>query len=65
MVNLFVKEFSRKHEIDISRDPRALRRLKSACEKAKRILSSNTDTTIEIDSKRVLFESHLLTYLYY
>jgi len=31
-------------------DPRALRRLKSACEKAKRILSSNTTTTIEIES---------------
>ncbi|CAJ2666203.1 unnamed protein product [Trifolium pratense] len=49
MVNHFVKEFLRKHKIDISRDPRALRRLKSACEKAKRILSSNTDTTIEIE----------------
>ncbi|KAK2420520.1 heat shock cognate 70 kDa protein [Trifolium repens] len=49
MVNHFVKEFSRKNKIDISRDPRALRRLKTACEKAKRILSSNTDTTIEIE----------------
>ncbi|KEH25738.1 heat shock cognate 70 kDa protein [Medicago truncatula] len=36
MVNHFVKEFSRKYKIDISRDPRALRRLKSACEKAKK-----------------------------
>jgi len=50
MVNHFVKEFSRKYKIDISGDPRALRRLKSACEKAKRILSSNTSTTIEIES---------------
>lgn len=50
MVNHFVKEFSRKYKIDISGDPRALRRLKSACEKAKRILSSNTTTTIEIGS---------------
>ncbi|XP_045815379.1 heat shock 70 kDa protein 18-like [Trifolium pratense] len=49
MVNHFVKEFSRRHKIDISGDPRAMRRLKSACEKAKRILSSNTDTAIEID----------------
>ncbi|GAU42343.1 hypothetical protein TSUD_287770 [Trifolium subterraneum] len=49
MVNHFVKEFLRKHKIDISGDPRAVRRLKSACEKAKRILSSNTDTTIEIE----------------
>jgi len=50
MVNHFVKEFFRKYTIDISGDPRALRRLKSACEKAKRILSSNTTTTIEIES---------------
>ncbi|KEH25723.1 heat shock cognate 70 kDa protein [Medicago truncatula] len=50
MVNHFVKEFSRKYKIDISGDPRALRRLNSACEKAKRILSSNTTTTIEIES---------------
>ena len=49
MVNHFVKEFLRKHKIDISGDPKALRRLKSACEKAKRILSSNTETTIEIE----------------
>ncbi|XP_045797289.1 heat shock 70 kDa protein 18-like [Trifolium pratense] len=49
MVTYFMKEFLRKHKIDISGDPRALRRLKSACEKAKRLLSSNTETTIEID----------------
>ena len=49
MVNHFVKEFSRKHKIDISGDPKALRRLKSACEKAKRILSSSTETTVEIE----------------
>ncbi|RHN50903.1 putative Heat shock protein 70 family [Medicago truncatula] len=50
MVNHFVNEFSRKYKIDISGDPRALRRLKSACEKAKRILSSNITTTIQIES---------------
>ncbi|KAJ1443147.1 Heat shock protein 70 family [Sesbania bispinosa] len=50
MVSYFVKEFQRKNKkMDISGDPRALRRLKSACEKAKKILSSNTDTCIEID----------------
>ncbi|KAK2416954.1 heat shock cognate 70 kDa protein [Trifolium repens] len=49
MVNHCMMEFMRKHKIDISGDPRALRRLKSACEKAKRILSSNTETTIEIE----------------
>ncbi|KAK2416959.1 heat shock cognate 70 kDa protein [Trifolium repens] len=49
MVNHCMMEFMRKHKIDISGEPRALRRLKSACEKAKRILSSNTETTIEIE----------------
>ncbi|KAK2362560.1 heat shock cognate 70 kDa protein [Trifolium repens] len=49
MVNHCMMEFMRKHKIDISGDPRALRRLKSACEKAKRILSSNTETIIEIE----------------
>jgi len=49
MVNHFVKEFLRKHNLDISGDPRALRRLKTACERAKCTLSTNTVTTIEID----------------
>jgi len=51
MMNHFVKEFLRKYKIDISEDPRAVTRLKSACEKAKRILSSYTTTTIEIEFK--------------
>ncbi|CAI9090578.1 OLC1v1025380C1 [Oldenlandia corymbosa var. corymbosa] len=42
MVNHFVQEFARKHKKDISRDPRALRRLRTACERAKRGLSSST-----------------------
>ncbi|XP_058779008.1 heat shock 70 kDa protein 18-like [Vicia villosa] len=50
VVNHFVKEFLRKHRIDISGDRRSVRKLKNACEKAKRILSSTTETTIEIDS---------------
>ncbi|KEH25733.1 putative Heat shock protein 70 family [Medicago truncatula] len=49
MVNHFVKEFLRKEKMDISGNPRALRRLKTACERAKRILSVNTATNIEID----------------
>ncbi|XBI30044.1 hypothetical protein VPH35_053886 [Triticum aestivum] len=35
---------------DISGNPRALRRLRTACERAKRTLSSTAQTTIEIDS---------------
>ncbi|MCJ1284942.1 Heat shock protein ssb1 [Xylographa opegraphella] len=46
----FKKEFQRKHKKDISGDPRALRRLRTACERAKRTLSNGTQTTVEIDS---------------
>lgn len=53
MVNHFVEEFKRKHKKDISSNKRALRRLRTACERAKRTLSSSTQANIEIDS---LFE---------
>ncbi|KAL2344956.1 hypothetical protein Fmac_006241 [Flemingia macrophylla] len=50
MVNHFVQEFKRKNKKEISGNPRALRRLRTACERAKRTLSSTAQTTIEIDS---------------
>ncbi|XP_077238157.1 heat shock 70 kDa protein 4-like [Tasmannia lanceolata] len=50
LVNHFVSEFKRKHKKDISGNARALRRLRTACERAKRTLSSTTQTTLEIDS---------------
>jgi len=50
MVNHFAKEFKRKHNKDISGNPRALRRLRTACENAKRTLSFSVVTTVEIDS---------------
>jgi heat shock protein 1/8 len=53
LVNHFVQEFKRKKKKDISSNPRALRRLRTACERAKRTLSSAASTSIEIDS---LFE---------
>ncbi|KZP07897.1 heat shock protein 70 [Athelia psychrophila] len=53
LVNHFVEEFERKNKKDLSSDPRALRRLRTACERAKRTLSSAAQTSIEIDS---LFE---------
>ncbi|QPH06273.1 Heat shock 70 kDa protein [Epichloe festucae Fl1] len=53
LVNHFVNEFKRKHKKDLSTNSRALRRLRTACERAKRTLSSAAQTTIEIDS---LFE---------
>ncbi|XP_060652302.1 LOW QUALITY PROTEIN: heat shock 70 kDa protein cognate 1 [Drosophila nasuta] len=53
MVNHFVQEFQRKHKRDLTQNKRAVRRLRTACERAKRTLSSSTQATIEIDS---LFE---------
>jgi len=50
MVNHFVAEFKRKHKKDLATNPRALRRLRTACERAKRTLSSSTQASIEIDS---------------
>ncbi|KAF8402891.1 hypothetical protein HHK36_010983 [Tetracentron sinense] len=50
MVNHFVQEFKRKHKKDISGSPRALRRLRTCCERAKRTLSSTFQTTIDIVS---------------
>ncbi|KAM7187222.1 heat shock 70 kDa protein [Naviculisporaceae sp. PSN 640] len=53
LVNHFVNEFKRKFKKDLSTNARALRRLRTACERAKRTLSSSAQTSIEIDS---LFE---------
>ncbi|XP_078150703.1 heat shock cognate 70 kDa protein-like [Carex rostrata] len=49
MMNHFVEEFRRKQRKDISSNPRALRRLKTACEQAKRILSTTTQTVVNLD----------------
>ena len=46
-------EFKRKHSKDISTNKRAMRRLRTTCERAKRTLSSSSEASIEIDS---LFE---------
>ncbi|XP_054746613.1 heat shock 70 kDa protein cognate 4 [Anastrepha obliqua] len=53
LVTHFVQEFKRKHKKDLTSNKRALRRLRTACERAKRTLSSSTQASIEIDS---LFE---------
>ncbi|XP_049842990.1 heat shock 70 kDa protein cognate 4 isoform X1 [Schistocerca gregaria] len=50
MVNHFVQEFKRKYKKDLTTNKRALRRLRTACERAKRTLSSSTQASIEIDS---------------
>merc|ERR1712072_1013233 len=46
----FVDEFKRKHKGDVTQNPRALRRLKTASERAKRTLSSTSNANLEIDS---------------
>jgi heat shock 70kDa protein 1/2/6/8 len=50
LVNHFTNEFKRKHKKDLSSNSRALRRLRTACERAKRTLSGTAQTSIEIDS---------------
>ncbi|PTN32762.1 Hsp70 family ATPase SSA3 [Saccharomyces cerevisiae] len=53
LVNHLATEFKRKTKKDISNNQRSLRRLRTAAERAKRALSSSSQTSIEIDS---LFE---------
>ncbi|XP_043238203.1 heat shock protein 70 B2-like [Amphibalanus amphitrite] len=53
LVDHLVQEFKRKHKKDMSGNARAIRRLRTACERAKRTLSSSTEANIEIDA---LFE---------
>ncbi|XP_065170943.1 heat shock protein 70 A1-like [Atheta coriaria] len=50
LVNHFVEEFKRKCKKDLSGNSRALRRLRTACERAKRTLSSSTEASLEIDA---------------
>ncbi|PKY23675.1 hsp71-like protein [Rhizophagus irregularis] len=50
LVNHFVQEFKRKFKKDISSNARAVRRLRTACERAKRTLSTSIKASIEIDS---------------
>jgi heat shock protein 1/8 len=53
MVEYFATEFKKKHKLDLTTNPRSVKRLMNECEKAKRTLSSSTVANIEIDS---LFE---------
>jgi L1 cell adhesion molecule like protein len=50
LVDWAAEEFRKKSKIDIKGNPRALRRLRTACERTKRILSSSTQGSIEVDS---------------
>eukprot|EP00920_Eleutheroschizon_duboscqi_P015902 GHVT01037363.1.p1 GENE.GHVT01037363.1~~GHVT01037363.1.p1 ORF type:complete len:637 (+),score=57.50 GHVT01037363.1:154-2064(+) len=50
LCNHFLQEFKRKYKKDFSTNKRALRRLRTACERAKRTLSTSTQANIEIDA---------------
>ena len=50
LVEHFCTDFKRKHRQDIRDNKRSMRRLRSACERAKRTLSSSTSANVEIDS---------------
>lgn len=53
LVNHFMQDFKRKHKKDMSQNKRSLRRLRTACERAKRTLSTSATANLEIDA---LFE---------
>jgi len=53
LVAFFADEFKKKHKLDITSNKRAMRRLRTQCERAKRTLSSATRANVEVDS---LFE---------
>ena len=50
MVEYFIDEFRKKYKKDINSNQRAMRRLRTACERAKRALSTASEANIEIDS---------------
>lgn len=50
LVTHFISEFKMKYKKDITKAARAVRRLRTSCERAKRVLSSSTQASIEIDS---------------
>jgi len=55
LVEFCAAEFQKKTKVDIRGSPKAMRRLRTACERAKRTLSAMTQTPIEVDS---LAEGH-------
>ena len=50
LMKYFIDEFKRKHKTDMSENKRSLRRLKTACERAKRTLSSAATASVELES---------------
>ena len=58
IMNHFAEEFKRKYKKDLMQNKKSVRRLRTACEQAKRTLSSATVANVEIDS---LFEGYDFT----
>ena len=50
LVEYFIAEFKKKYKHDLRTSDRSVRRLRTACERAKRTLTSATTASIEIDS---------------
>jgi heat shock protein 1/8 len=50
LVEYCAGEFRRRNNLDLKENPKALRRVRAACEKAKRALSSATQATVDIDA---------------
>lgn len=50
LVQHFAQEFKRKYKLDLLESKKSVRRLKTACERAKRTLSSGNTASIELDS---------------
>lgn len=51
LMDYVISSFKKKHKADISQDKRALQRVRRECERAKRALSSQSQTTIEVCSR--------------
>ena len=50
LTKYFAQEFKRKHNVDLFQNQRALRRLRTACERLKRALSSSAQSEIQVDA---------------
>ncbi len=50
LVDYCATEFNKKHKCDMRTSAKSMRRLRTACERAKRILSTVAQTTVEVDS---------------
>lgn len=60
LVDYCATEFKKKNKVDVRDNPKALRRLRGYCEKAKRTLSTTTQTTIDIDALCDGFDMNLV-----